>query len=146
MDATAASNRARRLASEPAGTAGFPGRYISLTTFRRDGRGVPTPVWFVRDGGLILVQTGEQSGKVKRIRRNPAVTIARCTASGRVRGRPVPAQARLLPATGEARAEQLFRRKYRFDLLILRPLRALTALFRRPRPADTIVYLELTPS
>jgi uncharacterized protein len=142
MDATAASNRARKLASEPAG---FPGRYLSLTTFRRDGRGVATPVWFVQDGGLILVQTGEQSGKVKRIRRNPAVTIARCTASGRVRGRPVPARACLLPATREARAEQLFRRKYRFDLLVLRPLRAVAAVFGRRRAVAANVYLEITP-
>src|SRR5258708_2439634 len=59
-------------------------RYISLTTFRRDGRAVPTVVWFAHDGERILVWTGANSGKVKRIKNNPRVTVAPCDRTGKV--------------------------------------------------------------
>ena len=73
---------------QPAVTlAAFPGKYVSLTSYRRDGTAVATPVWFVRQDGRLLVETGAASGKVKRIRRNPAVQVAVC-ARGRLRGRP----------------------------------------------------------
>ena len=54
----------------------FPGKYLSLTSFKRDGTGVATPVWFVVDDPRLLVKTGRDSLKVSRIRRNPAVLIA----------------------------------------------------------------------
>jgi uncharacterized protein len=49
----------------------FPGKYLSLTSYKRDGSGVSTPVWFVIDDRRLLVMTDPQSFKVKRIRRNP---------------------------------------------------------------------------
>lgn len=124
----------------------FPGRYLSLATFRRDGTAVATPVWFAQDGGLLLVRTYERSGKVKRIRRNPSVTIAPCTATGRLRGQPVPARARLLSAGEAARAQALLARKYRYDMALLRALEAAIALARRRRAAGTQVYFEITPA
>ena len=42
----------------------FTGRYLSLTSFKRDGIGVATPVWFVIDDGRLLVKTGRKSFKV----------------------------------------------------------------------------------
>ncbi len=69
----------------------FDGKYLSLATFKRDGAAVATPVWFVADNGRLLVLTDAESFKVKRIRRNPDVSVARCSASGRLRGEPVPA-------------------------------------------------------
>jgi len=54
----------------------FPVKYISVTTYRRDGTDVATPVWFVQDGDRLLIRTGVDSGKAKRIRRNPAVLVA----------------------------------------------------------------------
>jgi uncharacterized protein len=41
----------------------IPGKYLSITSFRRDGTGVATPVWFIQEGGRLLVQTGASSGK-----------------------------------------------------------------------------------
>jgi PPOX class probable F420-dependent enzyme len=64
----------------PAPPPAFPGKYLSLTSFRRDGTGVATPVWFVEAGGRLLVETDAGSYKVRRIRRDPQVTIAPCTA------------------------------------------------------------------
>jgi PPOX class probable F420-dependent enzyme len=131
----------RRLPTAPA----LPGKYLSLTSFRRDGTGVATPVWFVEDGGRLLVETDAASYKVRRIRRDPRVTIAPCTATGRLRGDPVPAWAELLPDAEVARVDRLMAGKYRVDLLFIKPFRALQRALRR-RPPETPVILELTPS
>jgi uncharacterized protein len=130
----------------PAAPAAVPGKYLSLTSFRRDGTGVATPVWFVETGGRLLVETDAASYKVRRIRRDPRVTIAPCTATGRLRGKPVPAWAELLPDTEVARVERLMARKYRVDLLFIKPFRALQRALHRNRPRETPVILELTPS
>ena len=130
----------------PAAPAAFPGKYLSLTSFRCDGTGVATPVWFVETAGRLLVETDAASYKVRRIRRDPRVTIAPCTATGRLRGTPVPAWAELLPDTEVARAEQLIARKYRVDLLFIKPFRALQRAVHRNRPRETPVILELTAS
>ena len=60
----------------------FTGKYVSLTTFRRDGTPVSTPVWFVTEDGSLLVETDGDSYKVKRIRHNDNVTVASCNAMG----------------------------------------------------------------
>jgi PPOX class probable F420-dependent enzyme len=131
----------------PAATPAFPpGKYLSLTSFRGDGTAVATPVWFVEAGGRLLVETDAGSYKVRRIRRDPRVTIAPCTATGRLRGTPVPAWAELLPVTEVARVERLVARKYRVDLLFIKPFRALQRALHRNRPRETPVILELTPS
>ena len=130
----------------PAPRPAFPGRYLSLTSFRRDGTSVATPVWFVEAGGRLLVETDAGSYKVRRIRRDPRVTIAPCTATGRLRGTPVPAWAELLPDAEVARVERLMARKYRVDLLFIKPFRALQRALHRNRPRETPVILELTPS
>jgi PPOX class probable F420-dependent enzyme len=123
----------------------FAGRYLSVTSFRRDGTPVATPVWFVPEDGRVLVETDAQSYKVKRIRHNPSVTVATCTASGRLRGAPSPATAELLAGTEVARVERLMARKYRVDLLFIKPLRLAQAALRRKRGRRTAVVLAITP-
>jgi uncharacterized protein len=123
----------------------FPGKYLSLTSFRRDGTGVATPVWFVEDDGRLLVETDAGSYKVRRIRRDPRVTIALCTATGRLRGGPVPAWTELLPDTEVARVDPLMARKYRVDLLFIKPFRVVQATLHRRRSRGTPVVLEVTP-
>lgn len=58
-------------------------QYILLTTFTKDGRPKPTPIWAAPDQGRLLVITQETSWKVKRIRNTPRVTLATCTMNGR---------------------------------------------------------------
>lgn len=120
------------------------GKYLSLTSFRRDGTGVATPVWFVEADGRLLVGTDADSYKVRRIRRNPRVTIAPCSATGRLGGTPVPARARLLPDTELPRLDRLMGDKYRVDLYVIKPLRTLQAALHRRRPRGTPVVLEIT--
>ena len=122
-----------------------PGKYLSITSFKRDGSGVATPVWFVQEGGRLLVQTDTDSGKVKRIRRNPRVLVAPCTATGRLLADPLPAQAELLPDAEVGRVERLLAAKYRIDLLFIRPIRAMQARLRRRRPRPKPIIVALTP-
>ena len=61
---------------QPAAAPVFRGRYLSITSYKRDGRGVATPVWFAQRDGRLLVQSGATSGKVKRVRRDPRVQVA----------------------------------------------------------------------
>ena len=61
-------------------------KYISLKTFRKNGAGVPTPVWFGEQDGKIYVMTRSDLGKAKRIRNNPQVRVAPCTIRGTVTG------------------------------------------------------------
>jgi PPOX class probable F420-dependent enzyme len=60
-------------------------KYISLTTYRKDGTAVSTPVWLVRDQDTVLVLTDPNSGKVKRLRNNPAARVSPCDMRGRVK-------------------------------------------------------------
>ena len=59
-------------------------QFVSLTTFRRTGEGVATPVWIARDGAVLVVTTQAGTGKVKRLRRDPRVTLRPCTRRGQV--------------------------------------------------------------
>src|SRR5918997_770249 len=79
-------------------------RTVLLTTFRRDGTPVRTPVSIAVDGVRAFIRSWDTAGKVKRIRNNRAVTIAPCTARGRPTGPPVPACARILAGEESARA------------------------------------------
>jgi PPOX class probable F420-dependent enzyme len=87
-------------------------RYVSLTTYRRDGTPVVTPVWVVRDGDHLAVWTNVKTGKVKRVRRNPAVTLAPCTFRGRLLGEPAPGHASLMAQAETVELLRLIRRKY----------------------------------
>ncbi|MFD2080849.1 hypothetical protein SAMN05421678_109225 [Actinopolymorpha cephalotaxi] len=90
--------------------------FVSLTTFRRSGEPVATTVWIVRDGDALYVTTGETTGKVRRLRRDPRVTMRPCTRMGRVAedAPSVPAVAEVVTdpeVTG--RVMSAFRTKYR---------------------------------
>ena len=124
----------------------FTSKYLSLTTFKRDGTGVATPVWFVAEAGKILVVTGAESHKVRRIHHNPAVTVAECSASGRLRSSPVPARAQILPCHQAPRARQLMAREYWLDRIVILPVyRAVQAIRHGRRHQTESVVLIITP-
>ncbi|NJL95179.1 MAG: PPOX class F420-dependent oxidoreductase [Anaerolineae bacterium] len=88
---------------------------MSLTTFRKTGVGVPTPVWFAEEDGKLYVITQQNSGKVKRIRNNSRVEIAPCTMRGKVTGPAQEAFAREISLDDEptrAHADRILNRKY----------------------------------
>jgi uncharacterized protein len=87
-------------------------KYISLTTFRKNGAGVATPVWFGEQDGKLYVMTRGDMGKTKRIRNNPQVRVAPCTIRGKVTGPEFSATVRILPLEEHTRARQTINRKY----------------------------------
>lgn len=87
-------------------------KYISLTTFRKSGAAVNTPVWFAEEGDKLYVKTRNDSGKYKRIRNNPQVKVAACTMSGKMTGPEFSATARVLPPEQWGEATKALHRKY----------------------------------
>ncbi len=87
-------------------------KYISLTTFRKSGVPVRTPLWFVENDGKLYVMTRNDSGKYKRIRNNPKVLVAPCTMRGTVTGPEFRGIAQVLPAGQWPDAKKLLNRKY----------------------------------
>ena len=87
-------------------------RYISLVTFRKNGKGVPTPVWFGEDQQHLYVMTNGKSGKSKRLRNNPEVRISPSTIRGKVTGPEFSARVRFLRPDEFARARKLINAKY----------------------------------
>ncbi|HEX4930774.1 MAG TPA: PPOX class F420-dependent oxidoreductase [Gaiellaceae bacterium] len=126
----------------------FRGKYLSLTSFRRDGSGVATPVWFVADNGHLVVETDADSYKVKRIRRDPHVRIAVCDARGRPRGEAVDAEARILPESERERVERLLAQKYRIDRFTVLPIYRLVMRLRgrATRSHEHPVAIAITPN
>ena len=98
----------------------FPGRYLSVTSFKRDGTGVATPVWFVSDGRRLFALTDLHSAKVRRMRRNPRVLVASCRADGKLRSEPVPARVEVLTATPELeRVQKLLIERYKLSYRVV---------------------------
>jgi PPOX class probable F420-dependent enzyme len=87
-------------------------KYLSLTTFRRDGTPVATPVWLARLGDELLVSTVTSTGKAKRLRNNSRVLLAPCDMRGRVTGDAVVGTARLQDDAASAVTFDLIRRRY----------------------------------
>jgi PPOX class probable F420-dependent enzyme len=139
-----ATQTIERSGSTPA--ARFPGKYVSLVSYKRDGAPVATPMWFVADGERLLVSTDAHSAKVRRIRRNAEVTIAACRPSGRVTGEPVAAKAEVLPASEHERAQKLLERKYRLDFILILPVYKLVQRIRGNRQSGEIAVLAITPT
>ena len=112
-------------------------RFVSLTTFRRSGEPVSTPVWIGRDGGALVVLTPAGSGKVRRLRHDPRVEIRPCGRFGKVPDgvQPVAATAELreTPADVE-QARATIRRTYPLESRIVLGIERLAERLRgRPR-------------
>jgi uncharacterized protein len=125
------------------GTAGdlsaFVGRkYALLTTFRRDGTPVPTPVWFGVADGRLYVRSEAEVWKVKRIRNDPHVRVAPATVRGKPLGPTTEATARVLPSAEEERAEAALAANYGLG----------RRLYERggERLSVDTVYLEIAPA
>ena len=113
-------------------------RYVSLATFRRDGREVRTPVWIAGERGVFYVFSAPAVGKVKRIRANGRARLAACTFRGEVTGPWRDAQARLVDdAATIAEALRLLRAKYGIAMWIADTMARLSGRFAKR------VYIEI---
>lgn len=114
-------------------------RYVRLSTFRRSGEPVPTPVWFARLGENLYVVTGRNTGKVKRIRNNPDVVLAPCNFRGRPKGRDLRAAAGLTDERRGGPADRALRGKYGWQYRVFELVEGLRGA------ADDLVFLVLRP-
>ncbi|MEI7914652.1 MAG: PPOX class F420-dependent oxidoreductase [Mycobacteriaceae bacterium] len=87
-------------------------QYVLLTTFTKDGRAKPTPIWIARDGDRALVITEKNSWKVKRIRNTPRVTLAVCDMRGNVKGDTIEAVATVLDDSETETVYQAINQRY----------------------------------
>jgi PPOX class probable F420-dependent enzyme len=116
--------------------------FISVTTFKRDRTAVATPVWWAGKNGSLLAYSEADSGKVKRIRHDPHVTVAPCSFRGTPRGPAAEADATLAGDTDEV--EALLARKYGwmwrgYNLLMA----AARGLRRQARPDAVTITITL---
>ncbi|HZA65166.1 MAG TPA: PPOX class F420-dependent oxidoreductase [Nitrososphaeraceae archaeon] len=91
-------------------------KYINLETYKKNGQGVRTPVWFVEmingDGSVLYVRTSDDTGKYKRVRNNPSVQIAPCDMRGGVKGNWVKGEARIADEEEKTKAFKMLEKKY----------------------------------
>ena len=107
-------------------------KYINLETFRKNGTGVKTPVWFVTYNDLIYVITKEHTGKVKRLRNNSKVRICPCSFKGKPEGDWISGNATIVEGDGAKNAISLRKKKY--------GIKALLAGFMTRAKGDSLVY------
>ena len=111
-------------------------KFISLTTFKRDGTAVATPMWIGRDGDHLFFWTPAESWKAKRAKNNPRVVLVPCSRSGKVRegAQQVEGTAEVItdPATVD-RLAGVIRHKYGFEFTIVTFIERVLARGRKPR-------------
>lgn len=88
------------------------GKYVLITSYRKNGTPVATPVWVVRDGDSLGVWTAADSWKVKRIRARGDILVGPCDVRGNPTGAQVPGTAEITDAATVARYRRLIARKY----------------------------------
>lgn len=97
-------------------TAPFPAlqdqQFMNLTTYRKNGDAVVTPVWFAQEGETLYVMTGAEAGKVKRIRNSGRVQVGPSDRAGKPLGPTIWAKARVLAGDEVQQADKLLGKKY----------------------------------
>ncbi|MEY3493533.1 MAG: hypothetical protein RL413_951 [Actinomycetota bacterium] len=121
-------------------------RYVLLTTFRKDGSPVSTPVWIAPlTGRDVCFTTSGDAGKVKRIHRTPRVTLQPCDMRGRTKpgGTPIEGAARVVTGTDFAPVEKAVAKKYGIQYRLVVWSGALTSVFKRTKTADAGIVITL---
>lgn len=118
-------------------------KFVSLVTYKRDGSAVGAPMWVAKDGADLVVWTPAEAWKVKRARRDPRVVLTRSSRTGKVD----PVEPGLLGTAvveeapdAVSKVEQLIRRKYGVEFILITTIEAVVARGRKPR-----VVLRISP-
>jgi PPOX class probable F420-dependent enzyme len=93
--------------------------YVSLSTKKRDGSWVNTPVWFAKDGGTLYCFSASNAGKVKRLRNFSEVKLNPCTVNGKLLGDWQEALGEILPKEAESNAHKALVKKYGWQMRLL---------------------------
>ncbi|MFJ4961525.1 PPOX class F420-dependent oxidoreductase [Streptomyces sp. NPDC088729] len=116
--------------------------YVSLTTYRKNGTSVSTPVWAAADGGVLYVWTRTDSWKVKRLRNDSRVVVTVCDVRGRITEGAASAEgrARLLDADGTRAVRKLLARKYTWKFWIIDWPATVARLGKRPHTGIAVTF------
>jgi len=117
--------------------------FVSLSTFKRNGDAVATPLWVIGEGGQLVFWTPAETWKVKRARRDPRVTVVPCSRRGKVAPgeQPVTGRAQIVEDAGEVtRVQNLFKRKYGLQF---RVVTAVERLIRRGTERRVLLRVDL---
>jgi PPOX class probable F420-dependent enzyme len=87
-------------------------RYVNLESFRKNGQGIRTPLWFVEAQGVLYMRTPAASAKVRRMRNIPHVRVVPSDVRGNPIGEWVDGEAQLIPAAEAEWVNGLVKRKY----------------------------------
>ena len=92
-------------------------KYINLETFRKNGQGVRTPVWFAGDPEpgapeKLYAYSTADSGKAKRIRNNTRVRVAPCEVRGRLLGEWIDGRVEVVTGEEAEHGMKLLNKKY----------------------------------
>ena len=118
---------------------------LALTTFRKTGQAVTTPVWFAISLGTIYVETHADAGKLKRLRHTARVTLAPCTYSGKVTGEVREGNARILTESEERTAASVaLAKKYGVMRSLHHFVRNARRMLQRRAKAG-VVYIAIDP-
>ncbi len=111
---------------------------ISVETYRKSGQPVRTPVWFLKENGVLIVHTGNGTGKVKRIKRNPKVRVAPSKFRGEPKADYIDARAELeADSTTVEKYYSLIYKKYGFVGSFVKFIQR----FSRSKDKDILVYI-----
>lgn len=119
-------------------------RYITLVTRRRDGSTVSTPVWVADLGdGTVGFTTEAASGKVKRLRNFPEVTMQPCDRRGVVAdGSPTwTGRAEVRTGPDAKPTIRAIRRKYGWQVVAIDISMGVRSLLTRRRSEDVAVIV-----
>ncbi len=116
-------------------------RYLLLTTTKKDGTPVGTPVWFAPDGDALVASSEADAWKVKRLRREPNATVAPCDVRGRPLGEAVAVVGEVLAPEAHRRADRALTHRYGAAYEAIGVVSRLRRLGRAPRRD----YLALRP-
>ena len=115
--------------------------YVSLTTFRKDGTGVATPVWHAVDGGELFVWSETGAWKVKRVRNNGRAVVTACNVRGKIAPGAATAEgtARVLDQSENDRVRALLARKY-WMVRVTEWFTAIVPRFKRKGTAIAVTF------
>ncbi|OBB57150.1 hypothetical protein A5757_21240 [Mycobacterium sp. 852013-51886_SCH5428379] len=118
-------------------------KFLSLTTFKRSGEAVATPLWVIGEAGRLVFWTPAESWKVKRVRRDARVTVVPCSRGGKVAPgvQPVAGRAELVEDAAEVdRTQGLFRKKYGVGFVVVTTIER---VIRRGRERRVLLRVDL---
>jgi uncharacterized protein len=116
-------------------------KFVSLTTWKKSGEKVSTPMWLARDGDALVMWTPADSWKVKRLRRDSRVELTPCTRTGKVdEAASTTLGSALVDAdpAATARVRQLIKAKYGFGFHVITLLERIIARGSKDRVAVRI--------